>query len=129
MNWEIVKLPTSRRGRTSIGASVGFGRLTITADACELIDNHEVYTYVQLLKKRENNRLCVGVQFLKEESPNSIRIYRRKKESGKYGGEILICNSPVLESLFGTVATAKKATRYNVEKDDAYENILVVFVE
>ena len=129
MAWEIVKIPTSSKGRTSPYASVGFGRLALSAAACELIDNYEEYTYVQLLKNRVNNRLCIGVLFLKDSSPDSIKISRKKMANGKYVSGIEISNSKVLESLFGTVATAKKATRYNVEKDDAYENILVVFVE
>ena len=78
MGWEVVKIPTSSRGRTSPYASVGFGRLSLSAAACELIDNYETYTHVQLLKNRVNNRLCIGVRFLKEAAPDSLKISRKK---------------------------------------------------
>lgn len=129
MAWEVVKIPTSSKGRTSPYASVGFGRLSLSAAACELISNYEEYTHVQLLKNRVNNRLCIGVLFLKEASPDSIKISRKKMANGKYIGGIDISNSKVLESLFGLAATAKKATRYDVKKDNSYENFLVVFAE
>ena len=129
MSWEVVKIPTSSRGRTSPFASVGFGRLSLSAAACELIDNYEEYTYVQLLKNRVNNRLCIGVRFLKEASPDSIKISRKKVKNGKYVGGIEISNSKVLESIFGLAATAKKATRYDVKKDESYKNFVVIFAE
>jgi hypothetical protein len=129
MAWEVVKIPTSSRGRTSPYASVGFGKLSLSAAACELIDNYEGFTYVQLLKNRVNNRLCIGVLFLKEASLDSIKISRKKMANGKLVGGIEVANSRVLESLFGLAATAKKTTRYDVKKDDAYPNFLVVFAE
>ena len=129
MPWEVVKIPTSSKGRTSPYASVGFGRLSLSAAACELVDNYEEYTHVQLLKNRINNRLCIGVRFLKEASSDSIKISRKKMPNGKFVGGIDISNSKVLESLFGLAATAKKATRYEVKKDDAYNNFVVIFAE
>ena len=129
MAWEVVKIPTSTKGRTSPYASVGFGRLSLSAAACELIDNYEEYTHVQLLKNRINNRLCIGVLFLKAASSDSIKISRKKMPNGKFVGGIDISNSKVLESLFGLAATAKKATRYEVKKDDTYNNFVVIFAE
>ena len=129
MAWEIVKIPTSSRSRTSPYASVGFGKLSLSAAACELIDNYEEYNYVQLRKDRVNNRLCIGVEFLEEASPNSIKISRKKMKNGKYVGGIDISNSKVLESLFGLAATAKKVTRYDVKKDDSYKSFVVIFAE
>ena len=129
MAWEIVKIPTSSKGRTSPYASVGFGRLSLSTAACELVDNYEEYAYVQLLKNRVNNRLCIGVLFVKEASPDSIKISRKKTKDGKYIGGVDISNSKVLESLFGLAATAKKVTRYDVKKDDSYKNFVVIFAE
>ena len=129
MAWEVVKIPTSTKGRTSPYASVGFGRLSLSAAACELIDNYEEYTHVQLLKNRINNRLCIGVLFLKEASSDSIKISRKKMTNGKFVGGIDISNSKVLESLFGLAATKKKATRYEVKKDDTYNNFVVIYAE
>ena len=129
MSWEVVKIPTGSKGRTSPYASVGFGRLSLSAAACELVDNYEACTHVQLLKNRINNRLCIGVLFLKEASSDSLKISRKKMKNGKLVGGIDISNSKVLESLFGLAATAKKVTRYEVKKDDAYKNFVVIFAE
>ena len=129
MAWEIVKIPTNSKGRNSPYASGGFGRLSLSAGACELIDNYEEYTYVQLLKNRINNRLCIGVLFIKDSTTDSIKICRKKMANGKYVGGIDISNSKVLESLFGLAATAKKVTRYDVKKDDSYKNFLVIYAE
>lgn len=128
MSWEVVRIPTSSKGRTSPYASVGFGRLSLSVAACELINNYEEYTHVQLLKNRVNNRLCIGIRFLKEATSDSIKI-SRKKSSGKIVGGIDISNSKVLENLFGLAATAKKVTRYDVKKDDTFEDFLVVFAD
>ena len=123
-----MKIPTSSKGRTSPYASVGFGRLSLSVATCELVENYEKYNHVQLLKNRVNNRLCIGVRFLTEATPDSIKI-SRKKADGKLVGGIDISNSKVLESLFGLAATAKKATRYDVKKDDTFNDFLVVFAE
>ncbi len=128
MGWDIVKIPIASKGRTSPYASVGFGRLSLSVAACELIENYEQYKYVQLLKSRINNQLCIGVRFLKEAVPDSIKI-TRKKSNGKPVGGIDIACSTVLEGLFGLAATAKKSTRYDVKKDDSFKNFLVVFAE
>jgi len=129
MGWEVVKIPTSSRGRTVPYASVGFGRLTLSAAACELIDNYESFKYVQLLRNRVNNRLCIGVRFLYESASDSLKISRKKMSNGKLVAGIEISNRKVLENLFGLAATAKKATRYDVKKDDTYENFLIIFAE
>lgn len=128
MAWEIVKIPTSSKGRTSPYASVGFGRLSLSVAACELIENYEDYHYVQLLRDRINNKLCIGVRFIKNPEPDSIKV-TRKKSNGKIIGGLEIANSKILENLFGLTATAKKATRFDVKKDNSYDNILVIFAE
>ena len=129
MGWETVKIPNSSKGRSLPYASVGYGKLSLSAAACELIDRYEEYTYVQLMRNRVNNRLCIGVQFLKETTPDSLKIHRKKMANGRFVGGIEITNSRVLESLFGLAATAKKMTRYDVKKDDAFENFVVVFAD
>ncbi len=128
MAWEVIKIPTSSKGRTSPYASVGFGRLSLSVAACELVDNYENYSYVQLLKNRINNKPCVGVRFLKEALPDSIKI-TRKRSNGKIVGGVDISNSKVLENIFGLAATAKKATRYDVKKDNSFDNFLIIFTE
>lgn len=128
MSWEVVKIPIKSKGRTSPYASVGFGRLSLSVAACELIEDYDKFAYVQLMKNRINNRLCIGVRFLRESESDSIKI-TRKTSKGKTIGGIDISNSKVLEGLFGLAANAKKATRYDVKKDDTFDNFLIIFTE
>lgn len=128
MHWKIVKIPNESKGRTSPYASVGFGRLSLSVAACELIDNFHKYTHVQLLQAKSNNRPYVGIRFLTEASTDSIKI-SRKKVNGNFVGGVDISNSKVLENLFGLAATAKKATRYNVRKDNTFNEFLVITLE
>lgn len=128
MGWEVVKIPTNSKGRTAPYASVGFGRLALSAAACELIGNYDQFMYVQLLKNRINNKLCIGVRFLSSATDDSLRI-SRKKANGKLVGGIEISNKVILEGLFGLAASAQKTTRYDVKKDDSFENFLIIFAE
>ena len=129
MDWEIVKIPMMSRGRTVPYASVGYGRLSLNVAACELVDDYETFSYVLLRKNRAKNSVCVGVQFLKEFVPDAIQLSRKKIKHGKKVGGIELSNRTVLESLFGTIAAGKQATRYNVKKDETFENFVVVFNE
>lgn len=129
MAWEIVKIPTSNRGRTIPYASVGCGKLSISAAACALINNYEAFSYVLLRKNRVNNRLCIGVQFLKESTLDTIKVSRKKTKNGELIGGIDISCKKVLENLFGLAAAANTITRYDVKADNSFENFLVIFAE
>ena len=129
MNWEIVKIPENRRGRTMPYVSVGFGRLSLSAAACELIENHETIKYAELLKGKNNNKLCIGVRLLREPTANSLAVTRKKDSNGKPVTGMDISNKRVIEELFGPSGSAQKATRYNVRRDETDENILVIFCE
>lgn len=129
MNWEIVKIPENRRGRTTPYVSVGFGRLSLSAAACELIKNHESIKYAELLKGKFNNKLCIGVRLLTEPTANSLAVSRKKDANGKLVTGMDISNKRVIEDLFGPSGSAQKTTRYNVRKDDDADNILIISCE
>ena len=131
MNWETVKIKNDRKGRTMPYASVGFGRLSLSSAACELIDNYGDYSYVELLKAVFNNETLIGIRFLKEneKTMNSLPIKRRKFKDGTVIGGIDICNKGTMADLFGPAGTQNKATRYSVKRDPDEDNILVVFGE
>ena len=129
MKWEVVKIPENRRGRTAPYASIGFNRLSLSAAACELIEDHYNIKYVELLKGKLNNKLCIGVRLLKEPTSNSLAVSRKKDSNGKYVTGMDITNKRVIEDLFGPVGSAKKVTRFNVRKDEESENILIISAE
>lgn len=131
MNWETVKIKNEQKGRTMPYASVGFGRLSLSSAACEIIDNYEMYKYVELLRAIVNNEKLVGVRFLKEEekTTNSLPIKRRVVKGGKVVGGIDICNKGTVSELFGIVGTQNKATRFGVKRDEDEKNVLVIYGE
>lgn len=131
MEWEIVKIETNQKGRTMPYASVGFGRMTLSSAACDLIKNCEMYSYVELLRGKENGKMVVGVRFIyeSERTSNSIPIKRRKDNNGRYIKGIDISSKGAIESLFGMTGSANKATRFEVKKDKDFENILIVSAE
>lgn len=131
MIWETVKIKNEKKGRTMPYASVGFGRLSLSCAACELIDSFTSFSYVELLKAISNNETLIGVRFLKEDdkTTNSLPIKRRKLKNGTTVGGIDICNKGTIGDLFGLAGTQNKATRYGVKKDPDEDNILVIFGE
>ena len=131
MNWETVKIKNDRKGRTMPYASVGFGRLSLSTAACDLIENFEMYPYVELLKAVSNNETLIGVRFVKEsnKTTNSLPVKRRKLKDGTVIGGIDICNKGTMDELFGLSGTQNKATRYGVRKDPDEDNILIIYGE
>lgn len=130
MKWETVKIKNDQRGRTMPYASVGFGRLSLSTAACELIDNFESFSWVELLKATVNVQTLVGVKFLKEEerTEDSLPI-KRRMVNGKIVGGIDIMNKGTMQDLFGEVGVQNKATRMCVKKDPDENNILIVYGE
>lgn len=127
MQWETVKIENGNKGRTMPYASVGFGRVSLSAAACELLGDYGQYKYVEFLKARDNGKLCIGLKFLKEATTNSILIKRRKTSEGTLVAGMDISNKRVVEDLFGITGTASKATRFDVKKYE--ENILGILAE
>lgn len=127
MIWETVKIANGNKGRTMPYASVGFGRISLNAAACELLGDYNQYKYAEFLKARENGKLCIGIKFLKEATTNSILIKRRKTNDGKLVSGMDISNKRVIEDLFGITGTANKATHFDIKKYE--DNILGVLAE
>lgn len=128
MEWSIVKITSDKKGRNTPFASIGFGKIALSAAACELIENYEEYPYVELLRGKKNNKLCIGVRFLKSSTQDCIKV-KRKIIDGKIISGVTIENKNIVEELFGITGTARKATRYNVEKDRDDDKILIIYGE
>ena len=126
MDWEVVKITASKKGRNTPYATIGYGRISLSKAACNLIENFQQYNYAQLLKGKRNNKLCIGIKFFKESAPDTIKI-NRKVVNGKQLNSASIENKMIVEELFGIAGTDRKSTKYNVEKDA--ENILMIYGE
>ena len=129
MEWSTVKIENDAKGRNSPYASIGFGKISLSAAACKLISDYEQYKYVELLQGERNNTPCVGIRFLRQRSENSLPVKRRtqKTSKGKTVDGADIANKATLEKLFGPAASAKKSERYNVTKDEDSDNILIIY--
>jgi len=130
MKWETVKISINSRGKTSAYASVGFGRLSLSCGACQLVSNYPDYKYAEILKARRDGKLCIGIRLLKEPSDNCLRIARRVvngKSIVEYSGDL--GNKPLMEELFGIEGVQNKATRHAVTLDDEERNVLVIYGE
>lgn len=128
MNWETVKIYGQQKGRNTPYASIGRGKISLSAAATELIENNEKYTYVKLLKATQNKKTYIGIQFFKEYVADSIKI-KRKEINGRQITGMTIENKGVIEDLFGSDGIQKGTSRYSVKLDDDDKNILVIFKE
>lgn len=128
MNWEVVKITNEQKGSTMPYASVGFGRLTLSAAACDLLKDFNNFSFVELMRGRIDGKLCIGIRFLKDyqRTSNSLPIKRRKTKEGTYIKGADIANKAIMEELFGINGTQQKATRYDVRIDKDAENVLIV---
>ena len=125
MKWETVKISSEIRGRTSPFASIGYGRVSLNAAACSLISSHEEFKYAEFLKCKNRKKDFIGIKLLKNSTQNSLSI-SRKKQDGKYVAGLTVENKDIVGSLFGDVGTAAKVTRFTVEKDHDYDDVLII---
>lgn len=128
MNWETVKIYGEQKGRNTPYASIGRGKISLSAAASELIENNEKYNYVKLLKATQNQKVYIGIKFFTEYVADSIKI-KRKEIKGKRIAGMTIENKSVIEDLFGADGIQKGTTRYSVKLDDDDKDILVIFKE
>ena len=129
MNWETIKIDSSRQGRNTAYASIGFGRIVLNSAACGLVENFTEYKYVQILKARKDGKLCVGIRLLKDYKENSIKIGKRKVKGVVVENSLSIDNKSLMEDLFGIQGTQNKSTRYPIVLDGDEKNILVIYGE
>lgn len=126
MAWSVVKVDRGRKNRSAPSASVGYGRIGLNVAACNLIEDFEKYSFVELLKDPEKPSLY-GVRFLESATEESVSI-KRKIADGKIVGGIEISSKGHIEQIFGILGTQKKTTVYPVTKDEN-DNILIIHIK
>lgn len=123
--WEAVEIKQSARRSGEAFASIGQGRVSLNADACDLIDNIYDYGYVDVSKAKEGSAVIIGLRFTKKKSQNSLHATRRK-----YKGELIDginINSKQLIKLFFGETKENSTSRYPVERVDG--NMLAINTE
>lgn len=123
--WETVDIKQSARRTGEPFASIGQGRIALSADACDLIDNIYDYEYVDINQAKKGTATIIGLRFTKKKSQSSLHATRRK-----YKGEVvdgMNINSKQLIKIFFGATKENSTSRYPVEKVDG--NMIAINIE
>ncbi|MDD3393603.1 MAG: hypothetical protein EOM28_05565 [Clostridia bacterium] len=123
--WESVEIKQSARRAGEAFASVGQGRISLNADACDLIENIYECEYVEVNKAKKGTSTIIGLRFTKNKTSKSLHATRRK-----YKGELVDgvnINSKQLIKIFFGETKENITSRYPVEKVDG--NMLAINIE
>jgi len=98
-------------------ATVGQGRISLSATACKMIDNIYELDYVEALAGKVNDTTeKIGLRFSKTKSPNSL-CYSRRKYKDRYVEGLEIRSKALIAEFFGKIKD-NSSTRHPVEKID-----------
>ncbi|RMD02358.1 hypothetical protein D9O40_06135 [Clostridium autoethanogenum] len=115
--WETVNVRQSTRRSGEAFASIGQGRISLNADACDLIDDIYNYDWVNIMQAKEGNRVVkIGIRFTNTKDNYSLRAVRRKYKNENAEG-ININSKQLVKKYFGETKETS-TSRYLVEKVD-----------
>lgn len=115
MAWEVVKLDNKKIVRKSAKASVGRGRISFNATACDLLDDYEQFKYAEFLVDSTKPGK-VAIQLYKDNTENAIKITPKIVE-GKRIKNIEVSSKDMMEKLFGKTGIQKGFSQFNVTKE------------
>lgn len=124
INWQIVEVLQNRRKVGQPCASIGYSRIALNADTCDMINLDET-TWVEVLKGYNGRKLeKIALKFIKNKTKSSFKITRRIKNGVKIpGGNI---NSKrLVKELFGENGITQNK-RYAITQDNDNKNILII---
>jgi len=109
----------SKRGGEPF-ASIGQGRISLSATACRLIHDIYDFSYAEVYHGKENGKtISIVLNPCKEKRPEQNNIYGFTRR--KYKGEIVeglnINSKELIKEFFGTTKDSV-STRYSVKKYD-----------
>ena len=98
-------------------ATVGQGRISLSASACTMIEDIYELNYVEAHSGKVNETTeKIGLRFIKTKTPNSL-CYSRRKYKDKLVGGLEIRSKALIAEFFGKTKD-NKSTRHPVEKID-----------
>jgi hypothetical protein len=117
VTWEDVELKQSSRKSNEAIASIGQGRISLNATACDLIANIYDYEWAIARQAIEGGRVIkIGLKFTNKKEKNSLHAVRRKYKGNNVEG-ININSKQLVKKYFGE--TKQMSTgRYSVTKDE-----------
>jgi len=116
VKWKQVNVKQIPRRGSEAFARVGQGHISLSATACSMIEDVYDYGYVEVHCGMVNNNAArIGLRFNKAESPNSLRLMRRKYKD-KFVGGLDITSRALITEFFGK-------SRDNISKRHPVEKI------
>lgn len=113
--WETIDIKQYRSKRGEKFASIGGGRISLSAAACSLIDNIYDYEWIEVKQGKKSNKVVqIGLFFTNNEEDNYLRP-TRIRSNGKEVKGIYINSRPLVRKYFGETKEIS-ASRYTVEK-------------
>ena len=121
--WETIDIKQHRRKNGGAFASIGGGRISLSAAACTLIDNIYDYEWIEVKQGKLGNKVVkIGLFFTNNEKDNYVKPIR-VKSNGKEMEGISINSRPLVRKYFGETKEIS-TSRYAVEKVD--ENVIAI---
>jgi len=121
--WKRVNVKQVPRRGSEAFATVGQGRISISAAACKLIDNIYDFNYIEAHSGKVNDIIeKIGLSFSKTKTHDTLSFSRRKYKNEFVDG-LEIRSKPLVTEFFGKVKE-NTSTRYPVEKVD--NNMLAI---
>lgn len=115
--WESVDIRQSAKRSGEAFASIGRGRISLNADACDLLENVYTYEWVNVIQAKNGNKVVkIGLRFSNEKCKSSLRAARRKYKGEEVEG-ININSKQLVKRYFGETKETS-TSRYGVEKID-----------
>ena len=117
IKWKQVNVKQVAGRGSEAFATVGQGRISLSATACRMIENIYELNYVEALSGKVNDTTeKIGLRFSKTKTPNSL-CYSRRKYKDKYVEGLEIRSKALISEFFGKIKD-NSSTRHPVEKID-----------
>lgn len=116
--WETVDIKQSTRRSGEAFASIGQGRISLNADACDLLENIYSYEWVNVLqaKNPSGKVVKIGLRFTNKKDKHSLKLVRRRYKGEEVEG-LNINSKQLIKKYFGETKETS-TSRFMVEKVD-----------
>jgi len=117
IKWKQVNVKQATRRGGEAFATVGQGRISLSATACKMIENIYELKYIEAhAGKVDDTTEKIGLRFSDTKSPNSL-CYSRRKYKNRFVEGLEIRSKALVAEFFGKIKD-NTSTRHPVEKID-----------
>jgi len=117
IKWKQVNVKQAMRYGGEAFATVGQGRISLSAAACKMIENIYDLKYIEAHAGKINDKTeKIGLRFSDSKTPNSL-CYSRRKYKDRFVEGLEIRSKALVAEFFGKIKD-NSSTRHPVEKID-----------